>query len=260
MAENASASKGKTILLISPASISCDNLERELKKAGFIVYRTYTGEEGIQLALAKKPDLIAVDIAGSMSLGEELAGEWATLSELKAQPFLSKIPTIVMDNQDPRKSTGFLLKDIDFLKKPVNSKLFIEKINHLTPLGEVPTLLIVDDDEFSREILREMIKRQGWKYLEAEDGEEAISQLKTQSPSVVLLDLMMPIKSGFDVVTEMHNSKAWHNIPIIIITAKMLTSEEQEQLVKHTQKILQKGYYSRKDLVSLIFECLDHGV
>ena len=244
----------KIILLISPESASCDSLQRDLQKAGFTVYRTYTGEEGIQLGHQHIPDLIGLDITGTFALDDTLMDEWITLSELKADPILSKIPTIIMNHQDPRQSVGFLLKDIDFLKKPIDSSLFIEKINQLTPHGEVPTLLIVDDDDFSRDLLIEMTKRQGWNFLEATDGKEAIRMLKKNNPSIILLDLMMPEMSGFDVVNEMQKNEQWQHIPVIIVTAKTLSPEERTMLSQHTLNVLQKGFYSRKDLVSLIIE------
>jgi len=247
--------KGKKVLMISNKLAVFSDIDRDLRKAGFSVLKASNGTQGIKLARTGAPDIIALDISNAVSLDDALMDEWIALSELKTDPVLSKIPTIVMTLGTPEESLGFLVKHVDFLTKPVNRKLFSEKVNRLVPEG-IPSLLIVDDDSSAREVLAIMVRENGWTYTEAKNGKEAIDILKKQRPSLIILDLMMPEMDGFAVIDEMQKNPVWQNIPIIISSAKNLSPEERETLAKYTQGILQKGATNKKDLFSLISENL----
>ena len=247
--------KGKKVLMISNKIAVFSDIDRDLRKAGFSVLKASNGTQGIKLARSGTPDIIALDISNAVSLDDALMDEWVALSELKTDPILSKIPTVVMTLGTPEESLGFLVKHVDFLTKPVNRQLFSEKVSRLVPEG-IPSLLIVDDDSSAREILVTMIRENGWTYAEAKNGKEAIEALKKQRPSLIVLDLMMPEMDGFAVINEMQKNEIWKQIPIIISSAKNLSPEEREILAKYTQGILQKSATNNKDLFSLISENL----
>jgi CheY-like chemotaxis protein len=207
----------------------------------------------LKVARQERPDVIALDVASKSVFEDSLMDDWATLCQLKADPELSTIPVVVM-TKESEEVLGFKLEDVDFLTKPIDIRQLVNKVKSLVPKGEIPNLLIVDDNTYAREILAHAVKKMGWKAIEAENGKVAIEQLKKAQPSIILLDLMMPEMDGFAVINEMQKNEKWRNIPVIIISSKDLTKEERTMLSKYTTGILQKGSYTPKELMDAIVD------
>jgi CheY-like chemotaxis protein len=81
------------------------------------------------------------------------------------------------------------------------------------------TVLVVDDDPSIRRMIVAALKREGYQFLEAPNGREALDLMRTQEPDVVVLDLMMPIVSGWDVLRERQSDPKLERIPVIIVSA-----------------------------------------
>jgi len=94
----------------------------------------------------------------------------------------------------------------------------------------------------------------------AEDGRAALDLMATNTPDLILLDLMMPRMDGFEFVSELRKHKEWRSIPIVVITAKTLTKEDRLSLQGHVQKVLQKGDFSLDALLAelreIVRECV----
>jgi CheY-like chemotaxis protein len=102
--------------------------------------------------------------------------------------------------------------------------------------------------------------RSGYRVAEAENGLEAIAALEHMSPSVILLDLMMPGMDGFEVLERLRHVPAWQDIPVIIVTAKDLTPDDLEWLNGHILKVFQKGAYDRRELISTVSRMMQQRV
>ena len=87
-------------------------------------------------------------------------------------------------------------------------------MDQTTPKGQ--TVLIVDDELPFRQIYRDILRLDGYTVLEAEDGEEALKMIQTAPPNLVLLDLVMPKVSGFDVLANLKNSPTLKHIPVVV--------------------------------------------
>src|SRR5439155_989403 len=111
-------------------------------------------------------------------------------------------------------------------------------------------VLVVDDDAGLRQLLRRMLEPEGYAVVEAENGRVALERLRDVSPSVVLLDLMMPEMDGFEFVAELRRHEAWRAIPVVVITARDLSLDDHERLNGYVQKILQKGEHGRDQLLA----------
>ncbi|PLX15042.1 MAG: hypothetical protein C0599_17655 [Salinivirgaceae bacterium] len=92
----------------------------------------------------------------------------------------------------------------------------------------VRNILVVDDSSTSTFLMESFLEENGYKVMVAEDGQKAINILEQQTPDVVFLDLMMPKKSGFEVLTEIRSNQKTKDIPVIIISAKT----EQADILK----------------------------
>jgi len=109
--------------------------------------------------------------------------------------------------------------------------------------------LIVEDDEAMRSMLVRRLEKEKWTVIEAANGRTALEQMRKIRPDLILLDLMMPEMDGFQFLDEVRQCEGWRSIPVIVVTAKELTPEDRQRLNGSVEKILQKGAYSREELI-----------
>jgi len=81
-------------------------------------------------------------------------------------------------------------------------------------------ILIADDDPDMRHLLRLILRRRGYQIIEARDGQETLARASEERPDLILLDIMMPRMSGFEVCRRLQADKGTVHIPIIFLTAK----------------------------------------
>jgi CheY-like chemotaxis protein len=110
-------------------------------------------------------------------------------------------------------------------------------------------VLIVEDNEEIREMMRRTLEKEGVVVIEAENGRIGLEQLEKDIPSLILLDLMMPEMDGFQFVDSFRKNKDWQGIPVVIVTAKDIGQDERQRLNGSVQKILQKGAFERDELL-----------
>jgi len=91
-------------------------------------------------------------------------------------------------------------------------------------------ILIVDDKATSRELLRTVLERQGFTVAEAADGEEALRQARAEIPDLILLDLQMPVRNGYEVLTELRQDPRFASLPIIALTASAMQGDRERAL------------------------------
>ncbi len=109
-------------------------------------------------------------------------------------------------------------------------------------IDRFPRIAIVDDNDDVRRLVRRILQSQGdYKLFEATNGREAIELAIKEHPNLIILDLMMPEMDGFSVLEQLHSNPDTAEIPVIVVTAKELTSAEKERLHGHIQKLMQKG-------------------
>jgi len=96
-------------------------------------------------------------------------------------------------------------------------------------------IFLVDDSEFMRAVLRNILKNEGYEILEISDGEQAIEQFKVAKPDLVLLDIIMPKKDGVEVLNSLKGIDS--NVNVIMISAV-----GQEATIKKCQELGAKGF------------------
>lgn len=90
------------------------------------------------------------------------------------------------------------------------------------------TILIADDNQTNRSLLRDVLSPLGFKVIEAENGAETIQKMRTRAPDVLLLDLVMPVCDGLEVTRQIRQVPEFHQTPIIAISASVSTQRQQE--------------------------------
>jgi signal transduction histidine kinase/DNA-binding response OmpR family regulator len=233
-----------TVLVIDDEAAVRDLMQRFLTREGFRVVTASGGEEGMRLARELRPDAITLDV---MMPGMD---GWAVLSALKADPDVADIPVIMLTIVDD-KNMGYALGASDYLTKPIDRERLVTILQEHR--RDLP-VLVVDDDVEVRQLFRRILEPEGYTVVEAENGREALERLRDVSPSVILLDLMMPVMDGFEFVAEVRRHEPWRAIPIVVVTAKDLSHHDRERLNGHVQRVLQKGAYGREQLLAEVRE------
>jgi threonine synthase len=122
-------------------------------------------------------------------------------------------------------------------------------LNSIAP-DHFPLVAIVDDSMEARRLIRRILQSQGdFKIIEAENGKEAIKLFENNLPDLIILDLMMPEVDGFGVLDMLKSKPETVNIPIIVSTAKELTTEEKNRLKGQIQALMQKGDFMSDDFL-----------
>ena len=207
-----------------------------------------SGQEGLRLAREQSPDLILLDVRMP-----NLSG-WDVLSRLKSDPQLAGIP-VVMVTIEADQSLGCALGAVDYLLKPIDSDRLLTLLQPYRREAS-PFVLVVEDNRDNREMICRQLAKAGWQVLEAENGLQALEIMQTEQPGIILLDLMMPEMNGFEFIRELRQHPQWRSLPVIVLTAKDLTIEEQQWLDGQTQRIYQKGTSSRQLLLDEIHSLL----
>jgi len=233
-----------TVLVIDDEAAVRDLMQRFLTKEGFRVVTAGGGAEGLRRARELRPDAITLDV---MMPGMD---GWAVLSALKADANVAGIPVVMLTIVDD-KNLGYALGASDYLTKPIDRERLVTALKQHRRDRPV---LVVDDDSAARALLRRMLEGEGFEVVEADNGRMALDRLRDVSPSVVLLDLMMPEMDGFEFVAEFRRHEPWRAIPIIVVTAKDLSHDDRERLNGYVQKILQKGTHGRDELLAEVRE------
>jgi signal transduction histidine kinase/CheY-like chemotaxis protein/HAMP domain-containing protein len=231
-----------TVLVIDDDPTVHDLVQRFLNKEGLKMIVARSGEEGIRLAKEIRPAVITLDV-----LMPGMDG-WAVLTELKADPALSEIPVIMLTIMD-EKQMGYALGAADYLTKPIDWDHFAAVLKRYECARPPCPVLVVEDDPVMRDMLQRRLEKEGWTVMEAENGRVALKRMAERQPDLILLDLMMPEMDGFQFLDAIRTHEDWRSIPIIVVTAKELTEEDRQKLNGSVEKILQKGAYSREELI-----------
>jgi adenylate cyclase len=229
-----------TVLIVDDDPVARDLLAANLKGAGYRLIQAANGDEALSLARTMRPDAITLDVLMPKADG------WQVLSALKADADLRDIPVIIVTVLSDR-GIGLSMGAVDVLTKPVDRARLTALINSLVRRDS--PVLVVEDDDSARGVIRLTIEKMGLAVAEAADGRQALAWLSDHSaPAMILLDLMMPEIDGFEVLDALAAHEEWREIPVIVITAKQLSAAERERLQRQAQKVFVKGTASGVDI------------
>jgi CheY-like chemotaxis protein len=106
-------------------------------------------------------------------------------------------------------------------------------------------------------MLTRTLSNDGWTVAVAENGKVALDKLSEKMADLILLDLMMPEMDGFQFATELRHNPEWRHIPVIVLTAKQLTSQDYARLNGDVQRIIAKAGFSREELLDEVRDMID---
>ena len=152
---------------------------------------------------------------------------WNFIARLQER--LPEVPLIVTSVHDESR-TAISKGSSVFLPKPVEREVLVGELRRLTAHTGTKRILLVDDNEVSRYILRDLLSQPWLDIREAANGTEALSCVSESMPDAVILDLLMPDISGFEVLRHLRTEPATQNLPVLIYTSKVLSEAEKAQL------------------------------
>ena len=231
---------GKVVLAIDDDPNVLYLLQENLAEAGYQVIGAASGAEGLQKARQLRPFAITLDILMPHKDG------WQVLHELKADVATRDIPIIVLSIVD-QKDLGYRLGASDYLLKPFDRDTILAALTRISP--PQGHLLVVDDDPQVVDLVRQLLEGESYAVAAAMDGQEALEALAKQRPDVILLDLLMPRLDGFGVLEYLRQESHTRDLPVIVLTAKTLTTEEEALLRQRVLTVIQKGGLERDALI-----------
>jgi len=219
------------ILVIEDESAAAQLLHSQLVSSGYEVLFCDNRARAVEMAVELGPDAITLDIMMKPVNG------WELLSELKSDVRTAKIPVIVVSAVD-QPATGALLGADEYIVKPVEKATLLAAVERCLNLrgqmGRGRPILVVDDDTPTREFIAEMLSKHGHVVTTAADGLEARAQVAASLPELVILDLIMPNLSGFQLLAEWRGHSRTADLPVFVLTSKDLTPAEKEYLRTNT--------------------------
>lgn len=238
------------LILVAGESPDINELLKEyLVSAG---YNVHTASDGIEV-ISKAKELMPFAIALGIKIPKK--DGWEVIKELKETPETSNIPVIIVSSSN-NKELGFSLGAVDHLTKPVDKNKLLESLGRLSLVSSIKrrpfTILAIDDEPQVLELIGDLLEKQGFGVLKAAGGEEGIKLAIEKEPDIIILDLMMPQVSGFDVVERLKTHPIAKDIPIIIFTAKDITEDDKLKLGDNIDHLLKKAGFSKDDLLNEI--------
>lgn len=205
-----------------------------LEKDGYLVSTAENGAEGLEKSRELLPDAITLDLEMPDVYGLDV------LAALKADPETSGIPVILCSMKDPERR-GFSLGAVNHLTKPIDKVRLHNVLIACIGSSEPCEVLLVDDDPDDRRVMRHILEAGNYGVMEADNGNRALDIVGNCKPDIIFLDLMMPEMNGFEFLTQLRKIPEYLSIPVIVVTAKELSSEERRELKGSVTGILEKN-------------------
>lgn len=272
MNENSKGLTGKIIVLIEDNLFLSDVIVKKLELSGATVFHFSNGLEGLAAIRTHKPDLVLLDIMMPVMNGYEV------LQVMHSEGLTDQIPVVVISNSgqpvEIQRVRQLGIKDYlvkaDFEPSDVLRKVYeilgLEPSELASPTIEPemmekdvevvpgnPKVMVVEDDPLLRNLLSVKLSSTHCPYMFANDGTVAVDLIRKFNPDIIILDLMLPGKDGFEILEEIKDDPALKKIPVVIFSNK---NSEQDR--SRAQELGVERFYVKAmtDLPAFVEEVL----
>jgi signal transduction histidine kinase/DNA-binding response OmpR family regulator len=230
----------KWILIVEDNPETAFIYSRYLGNSGFESYSVSAIEEAKHVLSKSTPAVLILDIL----LRSETS--WDFLRELKANPAYHNVPVLVMSVVDDEHKVYGLGAD-SFLTKPFSSDRMIAEIIRLSSESIRPRVLMIDDNEVSRYLLRGILPDYQFEVFEARDGREGVRMAQELRPGIIFLDFYLPDMNGFEILKDLKESHLTASIPIVLHSTKTLEESELRLCRENSVAIFSKQLLTLPD-------------
>ncbi len=226
--------------------------ERYLHPQGYQVIPLSDPTRAVELVKQVKPFAVTLDI---MMPGID---GWQVLDNLKGDPETRDTPVIVCSIIGELEK-GFNLGATDYLVKPILEDDLVNALDRLNADGSIREVLVIDDDPDDLRLIGKILTDDGrYKAILAEGGRMGWDMISSGNPPhAVILDLFMPEMDGFKILENMQASQKLRDVPVIVISGMEISAEQKNQLSEFGQRLLSKGSFNEKELLTSIQRSLE---
>jgi signal transduction histidine kinase/AraC-like DNA-binding protein/DNA-binding LytR/AlgR family response regulator len=244
-----------TVLVLTEQATTGEPLARHLAARGFTVETVAPAAHPNWLGqiIAAPPGAILLDFEPAVERG------WELMQVLRNHPATQDIP-VIFYNLAEAEAHGAALA-LDFVAKPLAAGTLARALARQgldADQLDGQTILIVDDEPgilvLHARLLEELTPR--CHILQARNGQEALALMARQRPDLVLLDLMMPVLDGFGVLEAMRQCAGTRDIPVIVLTAQVLTRQDMARLQQGVAAVLSKGLFTGAEVLGQVTQAL----
>ena len=235
------------VAILTEGDETTNELSNFLKSRGFDTYVCRVDEDSQWLSKIVRTSPSAIILEEHLAIREG----WTILGMLKRQSPTENIPVLAC-SLDSEHDLGQILA-LNYLHKPLKLDQLVKELERFVPPTDKPqTVLVVDDDPGILDMHSRLIEQTGRCAITARNGREALALVNQQTPDLILLDLMMPEMDGFAVLDELHAKESTRDIPVIILTARLLSDADLERCNRGVAAILGKGLFSAEETLAHI--------
>jgi signal transduction histidine kinase/DNA-binding response OmpR family regulator len=214
-----------------------------LERAGYRVTIAERARDGMMMARDRQPDALVVDLglpdASGFSLIEDLSAD----SRTRTRPIVVLTARDLSEDERARlrPHVEAIARKGDLLRAELIGKLDRALRPELAPPRSTRgRVLVVDDHDLNRELVRSILERRGYEVLQADDGVAGVVMAHRSRPDVILMDLAMPRKDGFAATRELKADQTTRAIPIVALTALAMRGDEDRALAAGVDEYLTK--------------------
>jgi len=225
------------ILVVEDDRTAALLLETQLISAGYQVILCTEPRRAVEMAAELQPSAVTMDIVMKPVNG------WQILTALKSDRRTAQIPVIVVTIVD-QPSTGALLGADEYVVKPVEKLVLLSAVDRClrrSARSGAPSILVVEDHPPTREFIAESLMHRGYLVEIAADGAAARNRVARGLPHLVILDLVLPDVSGFELLAEWRSNPSTAELTVFVLTSKDLTQTEKEYLQSNSAALLRKS-------------------
>jgi CheY-like chemotaxis protein len=212
-------------------------LAQHLRQAGYQPLQQYRGDDAIA-ACALRPSLVTLDIRLPDQDG------WSVLHAIKQMPHMGDVPVLIISILDEAE-LGPDCGPTAFLSKPMRRGDLIDAIERLAPSPmESMRVLQVDDDPLIGELLGALLPASRFVIETVTNAQQGAESLARELPDIILLDLVMPKVNGFEFLQAVRSDPRTRHLPVLVVTAKHLTAQEEIELRQAAQMVIPKKSFT----------------
>jgi signal transduction histidine kinase/DNA-binding LacI/PurR family transcriptional regulator/AraC-like DNA-binding protein len=251
----AQKTNSETVLLLTERASSGKRLQSYLEAEGFLVHSLFMDEtpNWLERVLTISPGAVVLDYQPASERS------WQVIEMLKDNLITQEIPVLLYSL--PESNTGAVLA-LDYMTKPMAATALTQALQRYglgeDTCDEKRAILIVDDDpnilEMHTRIVQSILP--DCRVLQACNGRIALDLMQHEPPALVLLDLIMPEVDGMGVLAAMQENQKLRGIPVIVLTAQLLTQQEMAILNHRVAAVLEKGMFTAEETQAHIKQTL----
>jgi DNA-binding response OmpR family regulator/two-component sensor histidine kinase len=244
------------VLVIEDDPAAARLIQSQLTTSGYrSVVCAQPHDDPMEMVEAVNPHAITLDLMMKPTSG------WDVLFQLKMNPKTKSIPVIVVSVLDqPARGAAFVADE--YLVKPVEKATLLSAVERClrkrNATNSRTPILVVEDNTGARELVAQTLSAQGYTVVTAVDGLQARVYVENALPQLVILDLMLPESSGFQLLMEWRANERTAQLPVMVLTGKELTKDEMAYLQENTKAVLSKESRWQDDLTEQLGRLSPH--